>query len=145
MNFCRHCGREITTQWRDYHEAHCPDSPAIATVLRVMLADPDNPGYAIGKRRYSAMDGKPLDANTLIRHYGGWGNAVVSLGLQPSTTKPRTGRRRRTSSGVGKGNRTVRRDWGMEPLTDAERHCCARRGGDEFAGTGGIRAHWAVS
>jgi hypothetical protein len=142
MNFCRHCGREITEQWRDYHEAHCPDSPAISEQLSTILADPDNPGYAIGKRRYNAIDNKPLDSNTLIRHYNGWCNAVVRFGLKPSTEKPQAPRRRRTRDGLGQGKRTVSRDWGMEPLTDAERHACSRRGVAEFDGTQGVHSHW---
>jgi hypothetical protein len=132
MRFCRHCGREIFSRGGNQHEASCPDNPVIAAAVAAAIADPEHPGFARSKVAYTKLPRTPIGAEMLVAKYGSWDATVRRFGLRPASELPTMER----NCGGRPSN------WGMEPLSDAERHACARRGVAEFDGTQGVHSHW---
>lgn len=92
---CPYCGTATTRS----HPPRCPDNPKVHARIAAVLADPDKPGYAISKSRYTlhASTLKLPAELTLKRHYGSWSALASKFGLKPADVgrraKPRKPRK----------------------------------------------------
>lgn len=121
---CPHCGRAYANSVFPLHFDCCLHRPEIGAAVRVALADPDNPGYALGRRRFDSV-AQRVSSRTLLREFGTWMNACKHFGLKPISAKPST-----TRPATAKPRRVNPLD---APLSEAEAHACARRGMAEAA------------
>lgn len=89
---CPYCGATTTR----VHPPRCPDNPDVRARILAALTDPDKPGYAISKNRYtlhSSALNLPAEL-TLKRHYGSWAAFVAAFGLKSPPVGRRTQERK---------------------------------------------------
>ena len=110
---CRYCGCERRAgAAMVQHERACIANPVAHAATLAILTDPDNPGMAIKSHVYAKrVRGVPdaISDITLRHRFGSWSEVCAYFGF-----------------GVGRAGLDA-------PLTECERHACARRGRLEFA------------
>ena len=104
---CQHCGNLVQSQKWGVHERTCLHDPAVMEVVRRFVDDGN--GRAIMRREYERLEETPVSGDFIYRTFGSWDAATDAMGLKRA---PKTARRLDMLNG---------------PLTDEERHCCARR------------------
>ena len=111
---CRYCGCERRAGAAlVQHERACIANPVAHAATLAILTDPDNPGMAIKSHVYAKrVRGVPdaISDITLRHRFGSW-SEVCAYSIRGGHGQPRLN----------------------APLTECERHACARRGRLEFA------------
>ena len=116
LETCPHCGRQIHAGRIWMHEPRCPARPDVYAATHAVLIDPDNPDRARSQNEYRRMSPgtEAASPSNLIEHYGSWHAVVLAHGLI-SLARRHHGDRAKVASLNA-------------PLSDDERHACARRG-----------------
>ena len=114
MNTCQHCGRTVgggSALVR--HERSCTNNPVAYAATVAIMADIAQPDMAVRSHVYARRKSSAPDAisdRTLVIRYGSWPAACAAFGFGAPCSDLNA------------------------PLTEWERHACARRGRLEFAG-----------
>jgi hypothetical protein len=116
---CCYCHRPYTGRAIGTHERFCPERPEVAAAILVAMTDAERPGFAVQQHAYEpAASGTGASSiKALVKHYGSWIAACEHFGLRVYSIRGGHGQPRLNA-----------------PLTEWERHACARRGRLEFAG-----------
>ena len=119
MNTCQHCHRLYANRSVGIHEHFCPERPEVAAAILAAMTDPERPGFARRSMDYQAAASGTgaTSIKALVAHFGSWIDACEHFGLSVRSVRGGNGRRELNA-----------------PLTEWERHACARRGRLEFAG-----------
>jgi hypothetical protein len=125
MTACQHCHRPYNGRAIGTHERFCPDRPEVAAATLAAMTNPERPGFARRGADYQAAASGTgaTSIKALVAHYGSWLEACEHFGLLVPSVRGGSGRKELNA-----------------PLTDDERHACARRGIVEAAATGGIHS-----
>lgn len=118
METCPHCRRQVLAAYMYLHAPRCVERPEVYAATHELMIDPDNPACARSYSEYRRLaedDGIASLAGALYEHYGTWEEVIAVHGLQPR-------KRRRLVH-----DRSLVLSLNA-PLTEAERHACARRG-----------------
>ena len=118
MTACQHCHRPYRGRAIGTHERFCPERPEVAAATLAAMTDPERPGFARRSYDYqcAASGTGATSIKALVQHFGCWIDACEHFGLSVYSVRGGHGRRELNA-----------------PLTDDERHACARRGRLEFA------------
>jgi hypothetical protein len=127
MTACQHCQRPYNGRAIGTHERFCPERPEVAAAIMAALPDPDRPGFARRSDDYerAASGTGATSIKALVKHFGSWLAACERFGLRVHSLR-----------GGSRGCIGLN-----APLTDDERHACARRGVVEFAASRGLHSH----
>lgn len=113
---CPHCRRMLHASRMYLHEPRCPERADVWQATHAILLDPDNPERARSQNDYrrAAPGTGASSPGALIDHYRSWPAVVAAHGLV-SLVRRHVGDRAKVASLNA-------------PLSDEERHACARRG-----------------
>ena len=103
MHACPHCGESYDIRHIATHIDVCVFQPGKLARLRDELDD--GTGRIVARNEYERRNSRSVSADWLRKRFGSWDKLADALGLASSRLR------------------------GLNaPLTDAERHCCQRRG-----------------